>query len=969
MNRFLLFITACLFTLSPLFAQPFESVKGDMLDARIYTLKNGLKVYLSVNKNEPRVQTYIAVRAGSKNDPSDATGLAHYLEHMLFKGTDKFGTVNAAKEKELLDKVIVLYDVYKATTDTEKRKDLYKQIDSLSFLASEFAIANEYDKMLGAIGAKGTNAYTFVEQTVYVNDIPSNQLAKWLTIEAERYRNPVMRLFHTELEVVYEEKNRSLDNDGRKIFAELWANLFKEHQYGTQTTIGTIEHLKNPSLSAVINYYNAYYVPNNMAICLAGDFNPDETLKLINEKFGGFASKPVPPYAPPQEKAITSPIVKTVVGPDAESVTIGFRFNNTNPKDHDVLTMCDMILSNGQAGLIDLNLNQTQKVLTAGGNPQFLKDYSIYTLSGRPRGGQSVEEVKDLLLEQLALLKQGQFPEWLLAATINDLKLRRMQQYESNAGRANEFVEAFILGEAWERRVNSISRLEKISKKEIAEFAAKNFGENYVVVYKKTGVDSSVQKVVKPPITPVKVNRDAVSPFVQTLLATPAPDIQPVFVDYKKDIEELKTKSGIPVFYTRNNQNGLFELSYVFDMGTASDKRLAVALPYLEYLGTSKLSPAQVKEEFYKLGCSFSVSASEDELYVRLSGLQLNFEKGLKLFEDLLADAQPNADALSNLVQDILKQRANSKLNKGVILQRAMVSYAKYGATSPFTNILTEPELNALSPAELVTLLKSLTSYQHRALFYGPATRNMIVASLDRNHKGSASKPVPATKQFAELPMEENQVYFINYDMKQAEIVFLTKDEAYTPKTAAVSRLFNEYYGTNMSGIVFQELRESRALAYSTYAVYQTPSRKDRSSYVFCYIGAQADKLQDAVNGMMELNNNLPEAPPLFETAKGAVMQQMKTERVTKADVLYSYERAKKLGLDYDVRKDVYEQTPTLTMDAIKAFHAKHFKNRKYAFLVIGNEAQLDFKVLEKLGKVQKLSIDDVFGEKKTSVP
>ncbi|RFM24090.1 MAG: insulinase family protein, partial [Candidatus Thermochlorobacter aerophilum] len=304
----------------------YETVPNDPLKARIYTLKNGLKVYMTVYKDEPRIQTYIAVRAGSKHDPADATGLAHYLEHMLFKGTDKFGTTDAAQEKIYLDQVIRLYEVYRRTTDSTKRATLYRQIDSLSFLASKFAIASEYDKMLSAMGAKGTNAYTFVEQTVYVNDIPSNQLEKWLEVESERYRNPVMRLFHTELEVVYEEKNRTLDSDPRKVFQELFANLFPKHQYGTQTTIGTIEHLKNPSIQAVIDYYNTYYVPNNMAICLSGDFNPDEAIKLIDKYFGGFRPKPIPKFVPAQEAPIQAPIVRNVYGPDAESVTIGFRF-------------------------------------------------------------------------------------------------------------------------------------------------------------------------------------------------------------------------------------------------------------------------------------------------------------------------------------------------------------------------------------------------------------------------------------------------------------------------------------------------------------------------------------------------------------------------------------------------------------------------------------------------------------------
>ncbi len=285
----------------------YDKVQNDPMNSRIYTLDNGLKVYLSVYKDAPRVQTYIAIRAGSKNDPADATGLAHYLEHMLFKGTDKYGSLDYSKEEPMLKEIEALYEEYRQIDmdDTENRDRLWAQIDSVSGEAAKFAIANEYDKMVSNIGAKGTNAYTSAEATVYVNDIPSNQLEKWLDIESERFRMPVFRLFHTELEAVYEEKNRGLDSDGRKMFEALLEGLFQKHTYGTQTTIGTIEHLKNPSLSEIRKYFNKNYVPNNMAICMSGDFNPDSVINWVNQKFGAYKRKDDPKFTPKIEEPIT----------------------------------------------------------------------------------------------------------------------------------------------------------------------------------------------------------------------------------------------------------------------------------------------------------------------------------------------------------------------------------------------------------------------------------------------------------------------------------------------------------------------------------------------------------------------------------------------------------------------------------------------------------------------------------------
>jgi predicted Zn-dependent peptidase len=448
----------------------YQSVPDDPLKARIYKLSNGLTVYMTVYKDAPRIQTYIATRAGSKNDPADATGLAHYLEHMLFKGTDKYGALDYEKEKPLLDKIEQMYEVYRKTTDTRERKDLYRQIDSISGVAAKYAIANEYDKMMAAIGAKGTNAYTSVEQTVYVNDIPSNQLEKWLTIEAERFRAPVLRIFHTELEAVYEEKNRGLDNDGYKMYEALFAGLFQKHTYGTQTTIGTIEHLKNPSITRIKEYYEKYYNPNNMAICLSGDFDPDEAIKLIDARFGKLGSKPVPQFVPAKEDPLTQPVVKEVYGPEAETMFMGFRFAGAGTKDADIITLVDKLLYNGTAGLIDLNLNQQQKVLAANSGVELMKDYSVHVLAADPREGQSLEEAKDLLLSQINLIKKGEFSDDLLKAVITDLKLQQTKAYEKNYARADAFVTAFILGAEWKDQVSRISRLSKITRQEIIDF-------------------------------------------------------------------------------------------------------------------------------------------------------------------------------------------------------------------------------------------------------------------------------------------------------------------------------------------------------------------------------------------------------------------------------------------------------------------------------------------------------------------
>ena len=941
----------------------YETVENDPTNTRIYTLENGLKVYLSVNEEAPRVQTSIAVRAGSKNDPSTATGLAHYLEHMLFKGTDVYGTTDFSKEGPLLNQIDSLYEVYRGTTDEAARKDLYAQIDSVSQVASTFSIANEYDKMVSEMGAKGTNAYTSQEETVYINDVPTNQLEKWLKLEAERFRSPQLRLFHTELEAVYEEKNRSLDSDGSITFETLMDNLFPNHQYGQQTTIGTIDHLKNPSLTEIKKYFNTYYVPNNMAICLAGDFNPDSVIVIIKEKFGSFESKEVPTFEVAQEAPIASPIVKEVTGPDAEFMYMAYRFDGVDTRESQMIQLCDMILANSTAGIIDLNLNQAQAVQRASSFTYILTDYSAHMLTGSPKQGQTLEEVKDLLLAQIDSLKAGAFPDWLPEACINDLKLGRVRQFDNNRGRTSMMVDAFVQRRDWEEAVNEIDVLKKFSKEDITKFAKENYNDNYVAVYKKNGEKANDITVVKPEITPVNVNREDTSPFLTNLTGMKFDPIQPRFLDYEKDINETELANGATVRTVKNETNGLFSLYYLFELGKNNNSKVDLALDYLKFLGTDKYSPSEIQQEFYKIGCEFSVFAGDERSYVIMSGLDENFDKGIKLFEHLLANAAPEEEALKNMVSNTIKSRSDAKLNKGNILFGAMQSYAQYGENSPFKNILSAEELNNLNAEELVAMINDLTNYEHRVLYFGPKSEEELVASLNENHKMPESmKAIPAGKDFVEQENEGTKVYVVDYDMKQAEIMMLSKKEMYNAETVAAAAIFNEYFGGGMGSIVFQEMRESKALAYSVYSVYRSPGDSSKSHYTMAYIGTQADKLAEAMTGMTDLLNNMPESEKSFELAKKAAIEKIRTERITKASKIFDYETALKRGVNRDLRKDIYDAIPNMTMENLKAFHQKYIKGGQYNIMVIGKKEGLNMEALSKYGPVQTLTLEEVFG-------
>jgi predicted Zn-dependent peptidase len=941
----------------------YKYVTNDPMQARFYTLPNGLTVILTANHKEPRVAVRIAVRAGSNSDPKDHTGLAHYLEHLLFKGTEQYGSLDWAKEKPYLDQIDALYEQYNSTKDSTQRRRIYHNIDSVSGLASKYAIANEYDKLMANIGSQGTNAHTWVEETVYEEDIPSNAMDKFLVVQAERFRDPVLRLFHTELEAVYEEKNRGLDNDGNKMSEAMHYYLFPTHNYGQQTTIGTIEHLKNPSIRAIRDFYHKYYVPNNMAVIMAGDIDPDVLIKKISASFAYMQSKPVVAYNPAPEKPMTAPIVKDIFGPSAENMRLCYRTPAANTHDAMVLDLISSILSNGKAGLLDLNLNKQQKLQSAQAGLQQYKDYGIFLLIGTPKQGQSLEDVKGLLMDQIDQLKKGNFDESLVKAIVANGKLALLEGLESNSTRAVGIMESFIKhrGEKWDMDVADLEDQAKVSKQEIMDIANKYLGDNYVLLYKRKGEDKNITKVDKPPITPVETNAGKQSAFVKRVDAMPVSAVSPQWMDFNNGI--VRTRAGIAdVLYVQNTENDLFRLYYRFDMGSWNNKLLSLAAQYLQFLGTSKYTSEQISKAFYDIACSFNVASTADNTTVSLSGLQENFNKAVPMLEDLLANCQPDTAALTALKGRILKARANNKLNKGAILQ-GLVSYARFGSKNPYNSGLTTDEINNLKAEDLVNLLHSLVSYKHTIIYYGPQASDAFTASITGLHAlPAAFTPYPEKAVYPYAVQTANQVLFANYDMVQSEIVWLRNAAPYDVAKEPVVNVFDSYFGGGMGSIVFQTIRESKALAYATFATYGTPVKKEDPFYMLAYVGCQADKMNDAVKGMNELLTDMPLREKGFELAKSGLKKDIETERITKDGIIFSYLAAKQKGLDYDERKDEYAALDKLTMGDVKQLHQDQISGKPYTYCVVASDKKVKEEDLKKIGEVKTLTLEEIFG-------
>ena len=970
MKRFLNLLLVLAVALSAAaYRHQFRTVPNDPLSTLQYTLPNGLEIFMTVNKEKPRIQTYIPVRVGSKNDPAETTGLAHYFEHMMFKGTKNFGTQDYAAEEPLLNEIERLFEVYRSTTDSAARAAIYHKIDSVSYAASLIAIPNEYDKLMSAIGASGSNAYTAYDVTCYVEDIPSNQVDNWAMIQADRFANPVLRGFHTELETIYEEKNMSLTRDFEKCFDALLNMLFPDHPYGQQTILGSQEHLKNPSITNIKKAHDTWYVPNNMAICLSGDFDPDRMVDVIEKYFGKLKPNPnlkrldVKPQTP-----LTAPLTRTVLGLESPGTFLAWSIPAANTREKFLMEFVSSIIFNGKCGLFDLNINLPQKMLQAGAFNYPLTDRGMFVAYGMPGTNQSLEEVRDLLLAEVRKVAEGKFSDELLQAVKNNYKSMLQSSFEDNSERANYYVDAFVNDQPWADCVAQFNDVDAVTRQDVIDVAKRFLGDNnYAAVFKEQGKDTTQLKIPKAKLTPIATNRDKSSEFLRKVQATRVEPIEPVFLDFSKDLNVTTTADAakLPLLYRKNNVNDLFSLTFKYDLGSLTDKPLAVA-DFLDKLGTSSMSAAELQTKFYDLACSYKITPSLNNTYVTIRGLAENMDKALDLYETFVADAVVDTAAWNTYLRTYAEAAQVNKADQSYCF-RGVRNYARYGGNEKNPYFLSEylpDELSKVNPEDVTAAVRRLGDFRHTVMYYGPESVDNVKKSLKKHHRTAATlKEAPAEVVFTPVENEETVFYLAPYDSKQLYMPMQANNgELYDPALEPARQFYNEYFGYGMNAIVFQELRESRSLAYSASAAMAEPDKKGRPYTYATFIATQNDKMGEAIDAFNDIINNMPESESAWQLAKEGADSRLRTERTEPRSVAWAYIDAQKHGLDYDMDRVLFEKLPSATLKDIVDFQKKHVKGQKYSYAILGNIEDLDLDKLRSMGRVVILTLEDVLG-------
>ena len=925
------------------------------------TLDNGLTVYLSPNAEEPRFYAEIITRAGSKHDPSTNTGLAHYLEHLLFKGTRSFGTENFAEEEPLLRQISELYEQRAAEKNETKRDEIYRQINTLSTEASKLAIPNEMDRVYSDMGAKGLNAHTWHEETVYKIDLPANRLEHWAKIESERFAQPVFRLFHTELETVYEEKNRAIDNKHRLIYRAVNNLLFKVHPYGQQSTLGTVEHLKNPSIYAIEEFYSKHYVPQNMAICLSGDLDPEPTFAIIEKYFGKWSGpeelRPEPSW---NEKPLEGREFVEVEYLGEEHVVLAFRTAPKHHEDYPALRLVDMILDNSVAGLINLDLVEKQKVRAAGCYPQNLNDFGAHYLYGTPKDGQSLETVEQLLLQQIERVKKGDFEDWALQAVINDFKKRQKENYEKNDQRVELLRDTFLAFVDWNVTLNEISEMERVTKADIVRVANKYYGKDYVAGF-RIDAQHDLPSIEKPAIDPLSIDPDKGSSFMEEVDQLPYEPLQPKFLVPEKDFSVREISPGIRLIHTFNPLNDLFNLEVRMDLGFDHQPMLSTAKRMLDRAGARKMSSEDLKVEWYKLGTDFGFGVQEHFCNFFINGLDENFLSSLQLAESHLLF--PNSsEEIWNETKDIILSERDDEQKDPNALTHALAHFHRYGKNSRYLKRSSDTDLNSSTTSGLSELLKQAVESPRTILYFGPQSPDVVEQWIRDSFLGVFPKHKAAkVEPDRSLKTQKDQVYFLHKEMAQAQVRFEFSsgllDESLTPSV----QIFNEYFGGGMAGLVFQELREARALAYSAWARFFTPSRPNEENVMVGSIGCQADKTIDAMEAFIGLLKEMPVSNTRWSSAHASLLSAYRTNPITSRAIPKFVYDVDTLGLKIDPRESRFKNLSKAKIDGFEKFYQDKIKAKSILFSVVGDSTRIDMEALEKFGPFTQVTAKELF--------
>lgn len=925
-----------------------------------YKLDNGLTVMLWEDHDQPDVTGYVVVRAGAVDEPAEYTGLAHYLEHMLFKGTQKIGALDWEAEKPIYDSIIALYDQYCETTDPEQREKLATQINECSMREAKVSSTEDFFNLLDIIGAEGVNAFTSFDVTAYHNSFPEAEMYRWLTIFSDRLIDPVFRTFQAELENVFEEYNMYANNPSSQASKQLMQDIYKGSPY-ERDVIGHPEHLKNPRLSKLIEFYNTWYVPNNMALILVGDFDAEAAKPMIAETFSRLQPKELPARPSYPEVQLTgSKHYNLGYSPQIAWVYPGLKANDP---DHVVLEFVCNLLSNGQTGLLD-KITIDGEVQYAGVGLDARRNTGRIIIQAVPyydanqQMFESDKATEKIVMKEIDKIKAGEISDEMIVS----LKRMYAQSYkvanESSESKMNWLLSAFMYNMPLEQVLNANDHIQALTKEEIVRVAKKYFSQDHMTIsFDEATKTNKAKTLPKPNIKPLEPVKDAKTAYAEAFKKLPKGQLKQTFNNFN-DVQVSSLGENITLHYTPNTKNDVFSLTLRYGVGEHEMPLLPYAAALMNnagIMGNPATEGKDFAQQMAELGGDVSYGCNDSYFYISISGEDGNMNKIMNLVNRQLLMPYLEKKQLDAIKGSEFFTRL-SRQKRTAVQKSALMQYALYGDKSAYLDEVPFADIWGMGLPQVQSLLSSARTYALNVFYCGTLTPEQLVAELPLTEgMRPSNSPFIQEKKTYEKPT----VFFLpNSDVQQADLYFYINGQPYDIASDVYSDAFNQYFSGGFSGIVLNEIRTKRSMAYTAYGVNQTPSLTGKNTNFIGYVGTQSDKVVDAINVYMDLLTTMPADTTRMEAIRAALKQAAQTAKPSMRGKASTFEAWKRLGYNDDPAKVNAEKIDNLTYEQIETFYKENIQGKPITIILMGDPKKIDLKAIQtKMGcKVTKLS-------------
>ena len=945
----------------------YQSQAEDLnaLKVKEYRLENGLTVWLNEDHSQPKVFGAVVVKAGAKDCPD--TGIAHYFEHMMFKGTDRIGTLDYESEKVLLDSIAMKYDELAMTEDTAARARLQKEINELSIRSSEYVIPNEFNRLINRFGGSGLNAATSYDATIYFNTFSPQYMVQWAEINSERLINPVFRLFQSELETVYEEKNMYGDFIGGQVMDTLMARYFGPHPYA-YPIIGSTKNLKNPRLTEMHKFFEDYYVASNMALILSGDFDAQQVMPILEKAFSRIRSG----NAPKQEKVMLPPFngretmkVKFPI-PFIKAMELGFRGVSANHEDQVALNIAVNLLNNANGtGYLD-KLMVEHKLMGALAINESMNEAGILAVAIMPKLLiQSYSSAEKMVWDEINRVKNGDFSDEMF----NSLKLEQKRQYASSLenidSRATIMMNLFSQGKSWNDYLNEVARIESITKEDVVRVAQKYFSNNYLCVTKSTGKYPK-DNLPKPAFSPVVPrNADASSSYAKQLEKIPEQQVAPRIIDFEKDVKTSKLTPLVTLYTTPNPLNDIFTLNISYGIGALEQPELMQLTNYLQLLGTESLSFEQFRSRLQSIGSTLAFDVTPDAFVMKVTGFDNHIDETMKLVGDFIRHAKADDKKLRQIVDDA-KVSEKAFFKSGDNVASALLEQVKYGDQSRYLRKLSLSQIKKLKGKDMLAIYDKVRSVQCDLHYCGTLPVEKVIGTIRQHLPLERTTVASNSPYYRELKQYDRPtVFFIDMpDMAQSIVYGYVKGDPVDDKASRhASRLFSVYFGGDMSSLMFQEIREFRSFAYRTSGRYQLPNHahKGTAGSFTAMLSTQSDKTLDALGVLDSLIREMPLKPERVEAVKQTLVNRINNDYPPFRNLSEKVASARMEGFDRDPAEEFLRDIATMDMQDISRFYREQISGRPVVYVIAGNRKHIDMKKLAEYGTIIKVKKKDIY--------